>query len=226
MPTRAHKPVASAPLELSGCWNFDEPAARLHLAGDRSGRHAHRRRRPVAACAASVGPCAMRWHGLRVQQPAAHPPEGRQLGWHRRVDVLAPFAPGASQAQGSGKAAAGVQATHPGTDSPIGGRSMSDVVQGLRSYMLGWKGHFQLAQTPKVWRRLDEWLRCRLRAIQLRNWKRGATMYRELPKLGGTPLVAKQVAANGRRWWRNSDRLLKTIMTIGYFDQLGVPRLS
>jgi len=66
-----------------------------------------------------------------------------------------------------------------------GGRSMSDVVQGLRSYMLGWKGHFQLAQTPKVWRRLDEWLRCRLRAIQLRNWKRGATMYRELPKLWG-----------------------------------------
>lgn len=107
-----------------------------------------------------------------------------------------------------------------------GGRSMSDVVQGLRSYMLGWKGYFQLAQTPGVWQRLDEWLRHRLRAIQLKHWRRGTTMHRELLKLGTMPSVAKQVAANNRRWWRNSDRLLKTVMTIGYFDRMGVPRLS
>jgi RNA-directed DNA polymerase len=107
-----------------------------------------------------------------------------------------------------------------------GGRSMAEVVERLRSYMLGWKGYFQLAQTPKIWRRLDEWLRHRLRAIQLKHWKRGTTMYRELLKLGAAPSVAKRVAANSRRWWRNSDRLLKTVMTIGYFDRLGVPRLS
>jgi len=107
-----------------------------------------------------------------------------------------------------------------------GGRSMADVVTKLRSYMLGWKGYFQLAQTPKVWRTLDEWLRHRLRAIQLKHWKRGTTMYRELINLGAPPSVARQVAANSRCWWRNSDRLLKTVLTIGYFDRLGVPRLS
>ena len=47
-----------------------------------------------------------------------------------------------------------------------GGRSMEQVVQRLRPYMLGWKAYFGLAQTPKVWRELDEWLRHRLRAIQ------------------------------------------------------------
>jgi len=107
-----------------------------------------------------------------------------------------------------------------------GGRSMADVVERLRSYMLGWKGYFQLAQTPKVWRKLDVWLLHRLRAIQLKHWKRGSTIYRELLKLGATPSVAKQVAGNNRSWWRNSDRLLETVMTIGYFDRLGVPRLS
>ncbi|MBA5608870.1 group II intron reverse transcriptase/maturase, partial [Duganella sp. FT3S] len=107
-----------------------------------------------------------------------------------------------------------------------GGRGMSDVVERLRSYMLGWKGYFQLAQTPKVWRTLDEWLRHRLRAIQLKHWKRGKIMYRELLRLGAPASVAKQVAANSRRWWRNSDRLLKTVLTIAYFDRLGVPRLS
>jgi hypothetical protein len=49
-----------------------------------------------------------------------------------------------------------------------GGRSMSAVVQRLRPYLLGWKGYFGMAQTPRVWRELDEWLRHRLRAIQLK----------------------------------------------------------
>ncbi len=107
-----------------------------------------------------------------------------------------------------------------------GGRSMSEVVEKLRPYLLGWKSYFGLAQTPKVWRGLDEWLRHRLRAIQLKHWKRPRTIYRELKVLGATEDVAKQVAVNSRRWWRNSDRLLKTVLTIAYFDRLGVPRLS
>jgi len=107
-----------------------------------------------------------------------------------------------------------------------GGRSMAQVVEKLRPYLLGWKAYFSMAQTPKVWRELDEWLRHRLRAIQLRHWKRPRTIYRELKALGATEDVAKQVAVNSRRWWRNSDGLVKTVLTIAYFDRLGVPRLS
>lgn len=107
-----------------------------------------------------------------------------------------------------------------------GGRSMEQVVQRLRPYLLGWKAYFGLAQTPKVWRELDEWLRHRLRAVRLRQWKRSRTMYRELKALGAGETVARRVAANSRRWWRNSDGLLKTVLTIAYFDRLGVPRLS
>ncbi len=107
-----------------------------------------------------------------------------------------------------------------------GGRSMGEVVERLRPYMLGWKAYFGLAQTPGVWRTLDEWLCHRLRAIQLKHWKRGKTMFRELREMGASVDVAAQVAGNSRRWWRNSDRLLKTVLTIAYFDRLGVPRLS
>ena len=64
------------------------------------------------------------------------------------------------------------------------------------------------------------------RAIQLKHWKRPQAIYRELKALGAKDNVARQVAANSRRWWRNSDRLLKTVLTIAYFDGLGVPRLS
>ena len=107
-----------------------------------------------------------------------------------------------------------------------GGRSMGEVVEKLRPYLLGWKAYFELAQTPKVWRELDEWLRHRLRAIQLKHWKRGKTIYRELRALGASQDVAKQVAGNCHRWWRISDGAIKRVLTIAYFDQLGVPRLS
>ncbi|MFT7775674.1 group II intron reverse transcriptase/maturase [Roseateles sp.] len=80
-----------------------------------------------------------------------------------------------------------------------GGRSMAQVVQGLRPYLLGWKAYFGMAQTPTVWRELDEWLRHRLRALQLKHWKRGTTMYRELLALGARADVAHRVAANSRR---------------------------
>jgi RNA-directed DNA polymerase len=44
--------------------------------------------------------------------------------------------------------------------------------------------------------------------------------------MGASVDVAAQVAGNTRRWWRSSDRLVKTVLTIAYFDGLGVPRLS
>jgi RNA-directed DNA polymerase len=107
-----------------------------------------------------------------------------------------------------------------------GGRSMEQVVEKLRPYLLGWKAYFGVAQTPRVWRELDEWLRHRLRAIQLKQWRRPKTIYRELKALGATEDAARQVAGNCHRWWRNSRGVINTVLTIAYFDRLGVPRLS
>lgn len=107
-----------------------------------------------------------------------------------------------------------------------GGRSMEQVVEKLRSYLLGWKGYFKLSQTPRIWRSLDAWIRRRLRAMQLKQWRRGKTIYRELTRLGASPYVAQSVAALSRRWWHNSLSAIHNVLTIAYFDRLGVPRLS
>lgn len=106
------------------------------------------------------------------------------------------------------------------------GRNLTEIAERLRAYMPGWKAYFQLAQTPNVFRELDKWIRHRLRAVQLKYWRRGTTMYRELKALGASETDARQVAANSRRWWRNSRFLLNRAMPVAYFDRLGVPRLS
>ncbi|UQG59384.1 group II intron reverse transcriptase/maturase [Marinobacter sp. M3C] len=107
-----------------------------------------------------------------------------------------------------------------------GGRSMEQVVEKLRRYLLGWKGYFKLSQTPRIWRSLDGWIRRRLRAMQLKQWRRGKTIYRELMRLGANPWVAQSVAALSRRWWHNSLSAIHNVLTVAYFDRLGVPRLS
>ena len=103
---------------------------------------------------------------------------------------------------------------------------MAEVIERLKPYLLGWKAYFGLAQTPRIWRTLDEWLRHRLRALQLKHWRRGSTIYRELINLGAAEHVATRVAGNSRSWWRNSDGDIKRVLTIAYFDKLSVPRLS
>ena len=106
------------------------------------------------------------------------------------------------------------------------GRSLEQIALDLRSYLKGWKGYFRLAETPGVFRDLDKWIRHRLRAIQLKHWKRGKTIYRELRSRGMSHEGARQVAANSRRWWRNSAMKIHVALPKALFDRLGVPRLA
>ena len=107
-----------------------------------------------------------------------------------------------------------------------GGRGMAKVVERLCASLPRWKAYYGLSQTPGIWRSLDEGLRHRLRAIQLKHWKRGKTIYRELRNLGAPEQLARRVAANSHCWWRNGNGEIKRVLTIAYFDKLGVPRLS
>ena len=60
------------------------------------------------------------------------------------------------------------------------GRSLAAICADLGVYLTGWKAYFRLAETPGVFAELDKWVRHRLRAVQLKHWRRGTTIYREL----------------------------------------------
>lgn len=111
--------------------------------------------------------------------------------------------------------------------SRSGGRSMNQIVKELRSYLRGWKEYFRLAVTPGIFEDLDQWLHRRLRAVQLKQWKRGTTVYRELRSRGVPERLARAGAAHARRWWRMAAHgASKTAMPNQYFDDLGIPRLA
>jgi hypothetical protein len=100
------------------------------------------------------------------------------------------------------------------------------VCERLRVYLVGWKGYFQLAQTRWELRNIDKWIRHRLRALQLKQWKRGTTIYRELVSRGMSAGSAATVARNAQRWWHNSAMKIHIALPNAYFDKLGLPRLA
>jgi RNA-directed DNA polymerase len=107
-----------------------------------------------------------------------------------------------------------------------GGRNTRRVADDLKSYLTGWKEYFRLAQTPRVFSDLDEWIHHRLRQVQLKQWKRGTRVFRELRRRGFSVDLAAKVAANTRRWWANSGLTLNIVLPGSYYDRLGVPRLA
>ena len=107
-----------------------------------------------------------------------------------------------------------------------GGRSIAQVVAMLRSYLVGWKEYFRLADTPGVFEDVDQWLHRRLRMLMLKQWKRGRTMYRELERRGVGGAVLGMAARFGRSWWHVAAHKALNIAFPGrYFESLGVPRL-
>jgi RNA-directed DNA polymerase len=107
-----------------------------------------------------------------------------------------------------------------------GGRSMRTVVAELKRYLPGWKEYFQLAETPRTFVEYDKWIRHRLRALQLKQWKRGSKIYTEMRRLGLPDAVAAQAAAVNKRWWHRAAKLVHAGLTARYYDRIGVPRLA
>jgi group II intron reverse transcriptase/maturase len=107
------------------------------------------------------------------------------------------------------------------------GRSLEQVAQGLRKYLPGWRAYYGIAETPKVFRELDGWIRHRLRAIQLKQWRRGITAFREMRKRGVSVRMSTSAAYRTRSWWRTANsQALRTALPVAVFDQMRVPRLA
>jgi group II intron reverse transcriptase/maturase len=107
-----------------------------------------------------------------------------------------------------------------------GGRSLERVCEELGGYLRGWRQYFTLADTPGVFETLDQWIHRRLRTVQLKQWKRGTTVYRELMARGCPWQTAFGAARHARSWWSTARHgALQTALPVAHFERLGVRRL-
>lgn len=108
----------------------------------------------------------------------------------------------------------------------VGGQGMVQIAEQMQMYLPGWKSYFRLAQTPRTFKDLDSWTRHRLRAIQLKHWRTGPTVYSRLRGLGAPHELATKMAGGAGHWWGHSEAGLNRVLTVKYFDELGIPRLT
>jgi group II intron reverse transcriptase/maturase len=107
-----------------------------------------------------------------------------------------------------------------------GGQSLQQVAKVLSQYLRGWHAYFRLARTPAAMAKLDGWIRHRIRAIWLCQWKRGKAAYKAARKLGADPRTAGTLARHVRHWWRTSYHLANGVLLTRHLDGLGIPRLA
>ena len=106
------------------------------------------------------------------------------------------------------------------------GISVEQMTKELASYLRGWKGYFGYCETPSVLRKLEAWMRRRLRSVLWKQWKRGTVRFAKLRQRNVGADLARQTAGSSHGPWRLSNSpALQWALSVAYFDSLGLPRL-
>jgi RNA-directed DNA polymerase len=101
------------------------------------------------------------------------------------------------------------------------------LVKRLKLYLSGWRSYFGFCETPSVLRKLDSWIRRRLRLVFWRQWRRGRTRYVELRQRQVNHDLAAKTAGSAHGPWRLSrSPALSFALPNTYFTSLGLPRLA
>jgi RNA-directed DNA polymerase len=109
----------------------------------------------------------------------------------------------------------------------VRGVSLRQMVQELAAYVQGWRAYFGFCETPTILRRLDKWIRRRLRAVVWKQWTRPGTRFRELRKRGVNRKDAILTARSNRGPWRVTlTKALCWALPGAFFDSLGLPYLE
>jgi RNA-directed DNA polymerase len=109
----------------------------------------------------------------------------------------------------------------------VRGVSLRQMVQELAAYLRGWRAYFGFCETPTILRRLDKWIRRRLRAVVWKQWARPGTRFRQLRKRGVNAKEAILTARGNRGPWRATLTAAVCWALPGvYFDSLGLPYLA
>jgi len=103
------------------------------------------------------------------------------------------------------------------------GVSLAEVIGELDTFLTGWVAYFRHAACKSHLRRMDEWVRRKLRCLRLKQCKRTKPIADFLRRLGVPERRAWIGALSGKGWWRLSGSPPATEgMSLAWFESLGL----
>lgn len=80
-------------------------------------------------------------------------------------------------------------------------RTKEEWMQSQKRFVMGWVNYFKLADMAFLLRKIDEWMRRRIRMVFLKRWKNNKTRYRNLTRLGVSKEGAMKIAYSSKGYW-------------------------
>ena len=107
------------------------------------------------------------------------------------------------------------------------GISLGQMIGELNSYLTGWVTYFRYAACKSHLKRLDEWIRRKLRCVRFKQRKRAKSIADFLQSLGVPEWSAWILALSGKGWWRKAGApQANQAMSIAWFRAQGLVSLS
>ncbi len=82
--------------------------------------------------------------------------------------------------------------------------SMEKRIKIINRYLKGWLGYFKIIGTPSILEELDGWIRRKMRACLIKQWKKPRTRFRKLVSLGISKTASAKFSASRKKYWRLS----------------------
>lgn len=100
--------------------------------------------------------------------------------------------------------------------------SMRQVILALNEYLTGWVTYFCIQEFRQLFRHLDEWVRNRLRSMQLKKWKNPVKFQRIMIRAGYEPAEARKTWVKMARWQSVERKEVRFTLNLGWFKRQGL----
>jgi len=100
--------------------------------------------------------------------------------------------------------------------------SMHQIISRLNEYLMGWVGYFCIQQFQSIFKELDDFIRNRLRSMQLRKWKKPAKFQRMMIKAEFEAARAHETWVKMNRWRSIKRPEVKITLNLKWFRRKGL----